>query len=128
MFDEVHATFVKRVERLPEKNNGDNVIKKEKMVLEILQQREFLNYELSKLTKVIVKVYPSDANCAECPNFTRPGRSFYLYGCWRTGFISYSGKRRNGSGKNARHGDPAAVDELWRLQHLVHVFDAGSGK
>lgn len=40
----------------------DNILRKEKMVLEILQQREFLSNELSKLTGVVKKVYPSETN------------------------------------------------------------------
>lgn len=40
----------------------ENVLKKEKMVMEVLQQREFLSDELKKLDKVVKNVYPSDAN------------------------------------------------------------------
>jgi histidinol-phosphate aminotransferase len=39
-----------------------NILGKEKMVLDILQQREYLFDELKKLSSVVTKVYPSDAN------------------------------------------------------------------
>ncbi|MBX9853083.1 MAG: histidinol-phosphate transaminase [Cytophagaceae bacterium] len=40
----------------------DNILKKEKMVMEILDQKEYVSAELGKLSKVVKKVYPSDAN------------------------------------------------------------------
>ena len=39
-----------------------NILKKEKMVMQILEEREYLSKELTNLSYCVVKIYPSDAN------------------------------------------------------------------
>ena len=70
----------------------------------------------------------ADANRAKCPDGAGPRRNVYLYGCRSAAVISYTGKCWNGSGADAGYRNTAAVDELWRIEHLVDVSDAGSGE
>jgi len=55
----------------------DNVMKKERMVMDILEQREWLSEELKKLSNVVVKVFPSSANFILVK--TKDGRKVYEY-------------------------------------------------
>jgi histidinol-phosphate aminotransferase len=55
----------------------DNIMKKEKMIMEILSEREWVTEELKKLTGVVVKVYPSAANFILVK--TKDGKKVYEY-------------------------------------------------
>jgi hypothetical protein len=51
-----------------------------------------------------------------------------MYGCRCAHFISYTGECWNGGGSNAGHRHTTSFDELRRIEHLVDLPDAGSGK
>jgi histidinol-phosphate aminotransferase len=55
----------------------DNVMKKERMVMDILEQREWLSEELKKMTNLVIKVFPSSANFILVK--TKDGRKVYDY-------------------------------------------------
>ena len=66
------------------------------------------------------------ADRSKCPNGAGPCWNVRLHGCRIALVISYTGKRRDGGGPDAGHWNPAAFDELWRIEHLVYFPDAGS--
>ena len=66
---------------------------------------------------------------AGCPDLCPGSRVLYI--CMGVGALLLFHKLVNGwngGGANARHRDSASADELWRVQHLVHVSDAGLGE
>ena len=62
------------------------------------------------------------------PDRAGPRGNVCMHGCRSAAVISYTGECWDGGGANAGYRDTTAADELWRIEHLVHVSDARSGE